>query len=461
MNYRIYTLEKRVNRSDEQATTDVESAPLLGAQQASNADDIFTRALDVELHKVCTFYQSKQEEIFNLTDDLIREVFVYLSHTDGINMDPVSETVIKARRLSSSSRWGAGSAFNNFGIGQRRRSSALSDDDGDSDEEESPSELDPRLRTRPSVDGVSSTTEDPHPGDMADSAFFGRSSSRGAQDAVMSDQDFLALYNAGIELKKRLIEAYVSLCELRSFIELNKTGFSKALKKYDKTLFRNLRRDYMNSVVQSALPFTDSTMAVLDKHIEDVECVYADMVTKSNRSLASRELRLHLREHVVWERNTVWREMIEIERRAQAANVGIRHTLLGGDEDPATARRQGDKQEIRTKEVATPLGRMHFPLWLCSLSFGTLILSIAIFGALLSVPVMDAPEQQNCLAMLVLVSILWATEVGISEFSFFTLMLTLLIAGDPPFCYFAFDPIPGCHLGYHTLGRSATQKTWP
>lgn len=380
----------------------------------------------MELHKICSFYESKQEEIFSLTDNLVRDAIGYLTETDGVNMDPVSETVIKARTLSSSSRRGTGSIFNNFGINQRRRSSAISEDEGDSDEEQSPSTLHPRSRTMQSTDGISSTTDDGHPSDMVDSTFFGQSGSRGAQEADMNDQHFLALYNAGVELKKRLIEAYVSLCELRSFIELNKTGFSKALKKYDKTLFRNLRRDYLTSAVYPALPFTDNTMAGVDQHIEKIEGVYADIVTKGNRSLASRELRLHLREHVVWERNTVWREMIEIERRAQAANVGIRQTLLGGDEDPATARRQGDKQEIRTKEVATPLGRMHFPLWLCSLSFGTLILSIAVFGALLAVPIMETPEQQNCLAMLVLVSILWATEVRtVRPASLITLRLTM------------------------------------
>jgi hypothetical protein len=35
------------------------------------------------------------------------------------------------------------------------------------------------------------------------------------------------------------------------------------------------------------------------------------LVTKNNKQFARRELRLHLREHVVWERNTVWREMID------------------------------------------------------------------------------------------------------------------------------------------------------
>lgn len=369
-----------------------------------NPDGIFKRALDAELDKICTFYQQKQDEIFALTDELVRDGMVYLSETDGVNMDPVSESVVKARTMSTSSRPGTGYATH------RRQSGGVSDDGDDSDDDHYPPALNPRNRMMQSTDGES-TTED-RAGDMADSAFFGMGSSRAIQDSSLSDQAFLDLYNTGVSLKKRLIEAYVSLCELRSFIELNKTGFSKALKKYDKTLFRNLRRDYLNSVINPALPFTESTTSAVDSHIDKVEGIYAEIVTKGSKPLASRELRLHLREHVVWERNTVWREMIEIERRAQAANVGIRRTLLGGDEDPATARRQGDKQEIRTKEIGTPLGSIQFPMWLCSLSFGTLVFSFAVFGALLATPLMETPEQQNCLAMLVLVSFLWATEVS-------------------------------------------------
>lgn len=401
---RIYTLEKQINRIEGPATTDVESAPLLGAEP-SNPDAVFKRALDVEMDKICSFYQKKEAEIFELVDELIKDADVYLSETDGVNMDPVSETIIKA----SSRRNGNASI-------PRRRSSAVSNDSladdeegGDSDDDRSPTTLPRRRRLLQSTDGDSGT-EDQY-GDMVDSSYFAPSTTREPHDSHLNDEDFLALYNTGVSLKKRLIECYVSLCELRSFIELNKTGFAKALKKYDKTLDRSLRRDYLASVVHPAPPFTDSTMAAIDRHIENVEGVYAGIVTKNNRQFARRELRLHLREHVVWERNTVWREMIEIERRAQAANVGIRRTLLGGDEDPATARRQGDKNEIRTQEMSTPLGRFQFPSWLCSLSFGTLVFSIALFVAMLSVNVMETPEEQNCLAMLVLVSILWATEV--------------------------------------------------
>ncbi|KAJ5788592.1 Sodium/sulfate symporter [Penicillium paradoxum] len=401
----IYTLEKQVNRNEGQPTTDVESAPLLGAQ-TSNPDGVFKRALDAEMDKICSFYQTKEAEIFKLADELMKDADVYLSETDGVNMDPVAETIIKA-----TSRRGNGNV-----PGALRRSSAVSNDSmaddeeepGYSDDDRSPSMVPRRRRLLQSTDGESAI-DDQHT-DLEDSSYFGRLNSREPHESYLNDEDFLALYNTGISLKKRLIEGYVTLCELRSFIELNKTGFAKALKKYDKTLDRSMRRDYLASVVHPARPFVESTMAAVDRHIENVEGVYAGIITKGNRQLARRELRLHLREHVVWERNTVWREMIEIERRAQAANVGIRRTLLGGDEDPATARRQGDKSEIPTQEVSTPFGRFKFPMWFCSLSFGTLVFSIAVFGAMLSIKVMETPEEQNCLAMLVLVSILWATE---------------------------------------------------
>jgi hypothetical protein len=122
-------------------------------------------------------------------------------------------------------------------------------------------------------------------------------------------------------------------------------------------------------------------------------------------------LRLHLREHVVWERNTVWREMIGIERKAQAANIGISHTLLGRDTTGGKIRRQGDDVESDMKEVDTPIGRYRCPQWLLSRTFWILLSCIAVFVVLLVVPIMEAPEQQNCLAMVIFVSLLWATEV--------------------------------------------------
>lgn len=409
-----------MHRTDGPEATDLESAPLLDA--SVNPDGVFRRALDAELEKIGSFYQIKELELFGQVEELAKDEREYSFQTDGVNMDPVSETVIKARAMSAGSRQRTGSRFQTVGLDQNRRSSGVSDslgEDGDADSDDEQSISGSRRRPRSNSDV--NHMEDGDHGEMSNSHVLepsrmggaaGRSGSRpNLQDERFADARFLDLYNSGVSLKKRCIEIYVSLCGLKSYIQLNKTGFSKALKKFDKILDRNLRREYMSTTVSQAYPFTDSTMKRVEANIAMVEKMYADVVTKGDIQDARRELRLHLREHVVWERNTVWREMIGIERKAQAANVGIRRTLLGGDLDPSTARRQGDEQEVPTTQIDTPLGRYQVPEWLCSLSFGTLIGILIVFAVLLAVPIMETPEQQNCLAMLVFVSLLWATEV--------------------------------------------------
>ncbi|KAN0071483.1 SPX domain containing protein [Elaphomyces granulatus] len=399
----IYSLEKQIHQSDGRATTEIESAPLLEA--SVDTDTVFRGALDAELEKICSFYQVQELSVFREVEDVLKGVAAYRADTDGMDMDPVGETMIKARALSFGSRRRAGSIFGSLGLRRNRRESTISRSIG---EEEDVDDSDDEIPPTSSVSGPRtsrrSTTTHREYFDRSD----GYTSEVGDD---FSDPQLLNLYNSGVSLKKRLISVYVSLCELKSYIQLNKMGFSKALKKYDKIIDRSLRHPYMNGTVSAAYPFLDSTEQTLDENISKIEKTYGDIVTNGNLSLAQRELRLHLREHVVWERNTVWREMIGIERKAQAANMGIRRTLLGGDEDPESAQRQGDVQKIRTKEVITPLGRCGIPEWLFSLSFSTLLIIVAIFITLLSVPIMNIREQQNCLAMLVFVSLLWATEV--------------------------------------------------
>jgi hypothetical protein len=225
-----------------------------------------------------------------------------------------------------------------------------------------------------------------------------------------NDMSFSVLYDKGVSLKQRTVSIYVSLCELRSFLQLNKTGFEKVLKKYDKIMDRKLKRAYLEEHVYSAEPFQKDTMDKLTKHLSRIETIYSRICTKGDVDEAKRELRLHLREHVVWERNTVWREMIGIERKAQSANIGLTQ-LLGRDSDPNQVRRQGDELRAEITELKTPIGRYRCPAWLLSSQFWIGVFIIAIFVVLLVVPIMDKPEQQNCLAMVIFVSLLWATEV--------------------------------------------------
>lgn len=414
----IYQLEKQINQQSQPDATDQdpEASPLLDGQASyKDPDSLFSRKLDEELEKICSFYQLKEYEIYGEVDALLRDEEDFENEHDAGDADGDAGQ----RKHSAWTKARQQSLFRSFTFSKKRRGSQLSSREAAIPEEEYDSEEDANensalQRPRSAVDGQSSKKgKDLAPADSTDnrsSTDLRRRPSTAFND--FGDDALQALYDEGITLKKRTINLYVSVCELRSFIQLNETGFGKVLKKYDKTLDRNLKSKWIKANVKPAYPFQPSTMERLSENLARIEKAYADVVTKGDIELARRELRLHLREHVVWERNTVWREMIGIERKAQAANLGIRGTMLGTDNDPKKARLQGDDEDSTTKEVQTPVGRYVCPKFLLSGTFWVLVMTIAVFAILLMVPIMEQPEQQNCLALVVFVSLLWATEVS-------------------------------------------------
>ncbi|KAK4666993.1 low-affinity phosphate transporter [Podospora pseudopauciseta] len=387
----IYSLEKSIHLA---SGGDGESRPLI---QHDDPETIFTRALDVELEKITSFYVIKEKELTDEVDALLKEVAAFEEGADEHTRPATRSSERPQLRYRS----------------QSARSRHSTEDDGqeDSDDDDGDGEATGltkrrrgsfgRRRTIPNA-MLASTT------DMTASTELTRSLRR----LSVTYDDYAeqaALFSSGIMLKKKIIDVYVRLCELKSYSQLNRTGFNKILKKFDKICDRRLRSKYMSSFVDSAYPFKPETTKSLEEHIQRIVQAYAEIVTDGDEAAATKDLRSHLREHVVWERNTVWRELIGLERRAEAASLG--HTLLGRDADPQAARLQGDDDLVSpTKAISTPLGRFNLPTWLVSSTMFALVVIFAIFVAMLLVPIMEKPEQQNCLAILVFVSLLWATE---------------------------------------------------
>ena len=425
----IYQLEKQLNQNGQASghAPDPESSPLLTNGALDDPDKVFTRKLDDELEKICSFYQIKELEVLGEIDALLRDVEEFeAEHAAGEADGQGGE-----RRQSLWARARQQSIFRTL-PGKKRKSSTVSsgrradileegDESEDEDNEHAPlTKSQSTLERSTTLDRAKDRRGSTQRKDLASGTYWdGDSSAEIRRRPSTAFNDFgddalQALYDEGITLKKRTTNLYVTLCELRSFIQLNETGFNKVLKKYDKTLDRNLKKSYVANKVKPAEPFQPHTMERLTDYLKKVEEAYAGIVTKGDVEAARQELRLHLREHVVWERNTVWREMIGIERKAQAANLGIRNTMLGQDHDPKRARLQGDDDDGTTKEVNLPIGRYRCPKFLVTGTFWVLCLVIAIFAVLLSVPIMERPEQQNCLALVVFVSLLWATEVCVN-----------------------------------------------
>ncbi|KAK5988670.1 ABC transporter 1 [Cladobotryum mycophilum] len=385
----IYQLEKSVHQA---RAGDAESRPLISNEQP---EEVFSKSLGVELDKICSFYAAKEAEVLDEVKQLLHDI--------GESNDPSAEGSTTLRGISSDNH----SAF------ARSFQSHVSDDDDSASDEDETTGLTKHNRTKNGRRRTLASIPSSHLPDLSASAEFGRPLRRYSTTFDDNGEHSMlfgsALFSPAIMLKKRIIALFVQLCELKSYVQLNKTGFSKVLKKFDKTLDRELRASYIRAHVEMAYPFMDSTKQVLDENIAHMESAYADVVTNGDEELAKKDLRSHLREHVVWERNTVWRDLINIERRAEAPRIG--QALLGQDQGIAPKRLQGDEDIVpASKQFTTPLGRVFLPAWLSNPSFLTLIACIVTFFLLLYIPILKKPEQQNCLALLVFVSLLWATE---------------------------------------------------
>ena len=387
----------------------MEGSPLL--ENGQEPDIVFSRALDIELEKICTFYREKESEISDEAHEVLRDAtnLVDPHYNDSEQHDGLANS----NTFSRTSRSRQNSLSQSVGFGPKRHSSffarsfGLEDDDDSEDEEYGEQSMLNRPRNKDGHIGWDSQVSE----DIFNTEPTVERRETAPPWHEASGQQHHITRSPRARIKKRIISVYVSLCELRSYAQLNETGFSKVLKKYDKTLDRKLKQAYMSEIVRVAYPFKRETVEELGDIIHKVEMAYATIATNGNLVDARRDLRLHLREHVVWERNTVWRDMIGIERRAQAANVGALKHLV----PEKASRKIGD--EIRTLRsiFRTPFGQVDVPDWLCQPSTWCLILSLVTFTVLLSTSIMAEPEQQNCLAMVVLVSLLWATEVSNSS----------------------------------------------
>lgn len=221
-----------------------------------------------------------------------------------------------------------------------------------------------------------------------------------------------------ITFKLRLQGLFRDLSQLKEYVSLNQTGFRKILKKFDKVTSSNLQKSYMSKVVSPAYAFRESTQARLDEALQSVIPIYAKIVTRGDTTDALRQLKIQLREHVVWERNTIWREMIGLERKGWSGgggsgDAGRRMSSSGaGNDKPIVMQKEIDAgQHGRDSGVIrTPLGKFRVPGWVTKETVGGSIALIA-FVSILASNLFDRVEERNCLAILVLASIFWAMEV--------------------------------------------------
>lgn len=121
--------------------------------------------------------------------------------------------------------------------------------------------------------------------------------------------------------------------------------------------------------------------------------LYARCVTKGDITAARRQLKMHQREHIAWERDTVWRQMIGQARRGEGESIrALGGTLLL-------------EPEAGLLNVQTPAGR--FKLTWRQIH---LLIALIVFVVLLNVNTISAVEANRCFAILAFATVMWATE---------------------------------------------------
>lgn len=171
--------------------------------------------------------------------------------------------------------------------------------------------------------------------------------------------------------RMKLIDLYITLSKLKSFVSLNLTAFTKILKKYDKVMDTRQSQMYMFRKVAEAYPFQAQTRDNLDDLIGRVEQIY-----NSNKRDGVADLSVLLTEKVTPDQKMIWMDRISEERKFNDI------VIVSGT-------------EVRD--------RLPF--------IGIALMSVTIFVYLLNSSLFEQVEQTRCFAVLVFASILWATEV--------------------------------------------------
>ncbi|TDL25556.1 SPX-domain-containing protein [Rickenella mellea] len=417
----IYQLEKK-QLNDEVTVYDLESnerTALMSGANRSSTDAVFIPILDRELKKICLFYEAQEQELSQEVLELEKLVQSkeeedismaghYMSDGDDDDDDddddeptnrPGSRERTAGRASSSRRRRTLSTAFArpSATISEEspiHRRHSISSSEGNLDLEASLASLrhnpdDPVSPSRTHNSSKSTKTKLANlfnlviPGGTVNSAK--------APETIWTARTNYAI-DTRILFKRRITNLYISLTSLKSYVELNYSGFRKILKKYDKITYSELKDTYLHEVVEDAHPFTYASKDHLNATINLLVDLYTKCVTSGDHGAASRQLKARQREQIAWDRDTVWRQMIGRERRGESDG---QVKALGG--------------RVETIEdglhVPTPVGR--FKITMKKLS---LVVAIVIFSILLNVQTVDGEEANRCFAILIFCTIMWATE---------------------------------------------------
>ncbi|KAG0164079.1 low-affinity phosphate transporter [Apophysomyces sp. BC1034] len=174
-----------------------------------------------------------------------------------------------------------------------------------------------------------------------------------------------------VDLRCQFIHLCASLYRLVSYTELNRMAFENIINSTNSIFNSNLPR--LQKIVHQSYAFLPQTSQDLRDRIERIESLFADMFCNQDRAMAVRQIRAFLPLQFVQEQNDMGLEGIKVER------------MSGHMTGFHVSAKQG-----------------------CNIGF--FVLSVIVFAVLLNVNSFGELHENRCFALLVLVSLLWASE---------------------------------------------------
>lgn len=485
----IYQLEKQLY-----ARHDLDASALLHVlSTTAEADAVFVPLLDRELAKISEFYATQERDMQTEFSDI--ESTVKRLEERGVDRYYDEDEEDEEDDDESISR---------SPIGRRRRATSTTEEPSSPKQPrahfqipESPtlgrprsrsySHTIPRNKRRSTSAGIASTFQS-----FKDTFTSGGPSSSTTAlldsdpDSIWTSQSNYA-YDTRLLLKRRLTKLYISLTNLRSYTELNYTGFRKIIKKYDKVVGSHLETTYLSATIQPSAPFCQESRDELSETIRSMTDLYAKCITMDDVNLAQTQLKAHQREQIAWERDTVWRLMIGRERRGEVGDIGAGRTrgsvfsatapgVVTGAATRGAAEEVIEVEEttggatlVRVRDPPPALFRIPFiipplpnaktrvarfrvtksRLWLAMavLSSG----AVLKFGVIEDSTGLDDNPANACFAVLVFCTILWASEVRVTWKGL--RRLTLACAGYTPICHLVVCPTLAGRIARYTQSR--------
>ncbi|KAJ3062561.1 low-affinity phosphate transporter [Podochytrium sp. JEL0797] len=347
------------------SATPGEQSPLTPTRR-SQLENFFIEPLDDQLHKIVRFYAKKKAELVQRIEDLTANVAL----VEGFELSQSSHLTVPNAMGASHASGTSSSSGRSSPVGPPGLSAAAHS----------------KLTRRESRRSMSSSFTSDSETSWAVPSF--------ADSVASSSHPNTLSYNFWNKPANRLQRAnfrvqssalYAELKELQEYVLMNHNGFAKILKKYEKVTGFRLKARYMQ-VVDGTYTFRADEAAGLRDAVERVVEIYARVATDNDVRNARIELDSKCRQRITIERNTVWKDMVEAGGRTMSI---------------VEARRKPDEDEA------------HESWWrrFISARLVVLVILLALFYGLLQYNLFETIEEQNCFAIFVFASGMWAFEI--------------------------------------------------